>query len=97
MFEIDPSVGVAPDQDGEEEGADDGRHEHDEQAEQSLATRSVQGVIVEPEVDDDDDDLDIWLCNGLYLINELQSRLLTSSSINVSALVEASTKLDRAG
>ena len=48
MFEINPGVGVAPDQDGEEESGDDGADQHDEQPEQSLTAGSVQGVVVEP-------------------------------------------------
>ena len=44
-----PCVRVAPDEDCEEHGADDGGHQHDEQAKQSLSTGSVQGIIVKSE------------------------------------------------
>ena len=50
VFEVYPGVGVAPDEDGEEHGRDDGAGEHDEQSEESLSAGSVQRVIVEPEV-----------------------------------------------
>ena len=49
MFEVDPCVGVAPDEDGEEEGRDDGTDQHDEQSEESLSAGGVQSVIIEPE------------------------------------------------
>ena len=46
VLEVNPGVRVAPNEDREEEGADDGRHQHDEQTKQSLSTGSIQGVIV---------------------------------------------------
>ena len=49
MLEVNPGMRVAPDEDCEEEGADDGGHQHDEQTKQSLSTGSVQGVIVKSE------------------------------------------------
>ena len=49
MFEVDPGVGVAPDEDGEEEGGDDSTDQHDEQSEESLSAGGIQSVIVEPE------------------------------------------------
>ena len=49
MLEVDPGVGVAPDQDGEEEGADAGRDKHHEQPEQALVTGGNKSVIVKSE------------------------------------------------
>ena len=46
VLEVNPGVRVAPNEDREEEGTDDGRHQHDEQTKQSLSTGSIQGVIV---------------------------------------------------
>ena len=48
VFEVYPGVGVAPHQDGEEQGGDDGADQHGEQPEESLAASGIQGVIVEP-------------------------------------------------
>ena len=47
VFEVYPGVRVAPDQDGEEHGRDDGAGEHDEQSEESLPTGVVQSSVVE--------------------------------------------------
>ena len=47
VFKVNPGMRVAPNEDCEEQGADDGGHQHDEQAKQSLSTGSVQGIIVE--------------------------------------------------
>ena len=48
VFEVNPRVGVAPDQNGEKEGADNSRHQHDEQAKQSFPTGSIQCIVVKP-------------------------------------------------
>ena len=45
---VAPSLEVAPAQDGEEDGADDCRHQHHKQAQEGLVTNSVQGVIIKP-------------------------------------------------
>lgn len=47
MFEVNPGVGVAPDEDGEEHGRDDGAGQHDTQPEEPLTTGVVQSPVVE--------------------------------------------------
>ena len=49
VFEVNPRVGVAPDQNGEKEGADNSRDQHDEQSKQSFSTGSIQCIVVKPE------------------------------------------------
>ena len=56
MFEVDPSVRVAPDEDGEEDGADGRGDQHHEETFEDRGrpvsggpARSIQGVVVESE------------------------------------------------
>ena len=48
VLEVDPGVRVAPDQDGEDEGAQRGRDQHDHQAEQALVACGHECTVVQP-------------------------------------------------
>ena len=52
VLEVDPGVGVAPDQEREEEGAHAGRHQHQHQAQQALVARRDQRAVVQPNTKD---------------------------------------------
>ena len=50
MLEVYPGVRVAPDEHGEEEGADGGREQHNHQTKQALVTGGHQRSVIQPSI-----------------------------------------------
>ena len=50
MLEVYPGVRVAPDEHGEEEGADGGREQHNHQTKQALVTGGHQRSVIQPTI-----------------------------------------------
>jgi hypothetical protein len=48
VFEVDPGVRVAPDQDGEEESGEGGRQQQDDQAQEAAVAQGHERRVVRP-------------------------------------------------
>ena len=101
VFEVYPGVGVAPHEDGEEEGADHGRHQHHEQPEQPVPARGVQGVVVESGNTNTLMELVTLDITDILTITDLNRdshlRLSLRSPMRVTVLSASSFSLERKG
>ena len=69
MFEVDPGVRVAPDEDGEEKSGERRREEHDDQPEQAAVADRDQRRVVRSERKS---------CSSVVTLNFKLSRMLIS-------------------